>query len=74
MIATDMENDAKNFDGKPFTGKTVAQYFGKHGAAIAALANIMKKILSNEEPDNNCVHPRGYIKSIRVCGLCGKQV
>jgi len=21
-----------------------------------------------------CVHPRGYIKSVRVCGLCGEQV
>ena len=21
-----------------------------------------------------CVHPQGYIKSIRVCGLCGEQL
>jgi len=49
MIADDMERDAKEFDGKPFNGKTVATYFGNHGAAIAALANIMKKILE----DNN---------------------
>ncbi len=45
MIARDMKNDAKNFDGKPFTGKTVAEYFGNQGAAIAALADIIKYIL-----------------------------
>lgn len=50
MIATDMRNDAKKFDGQPFTGRTVAQYFGKQGAAIAALANIVKSIL---EQTNN---------------------
>lgn len=44
-IAEDMENDAKEFDGRPFDGKTVAQYFGYQGAAIAALANIVKSIL-----------------------------
>lgn len=21
-----------------------------------------------------CTHPRGYIKSIRICGLCGEQI
>lgn len=50
MIATDMKNDAKNFDGQPFNGKTVAEYFGNQGAAISALANIMKSIL--EEKNN----------------------
>lgn len=44
-IAADMEQDAKDFDGKPFNGKTVAEYFGNQGAAIAALANIIKSIL-----------------------------
>ena len=42
MIADDMRNDARDFDGRPFNGKTVAQYFGNQGAAIAALAKIMK--------------------------------
>ena len=46
MIAEDMKNDAKNFDGRPFNGKTVAEYFGNQGAAIAALANIMKSIIA----------------------------
>ena len=45
MIAKDMENDAKDFDGRPFDGKTVAEYFGNQGAAIAALAGIIKSIL-----------------------------
>lgn len=44
-IAKDMKNDAKEFDGKPFNGETVAKYFGYQGAAIAALANIIKSIL-----------------------------
>lgn len=45
MIAHDMAADAKNFDGRPFTGKTVAEYFGNQGAAIAALADIVKSII-----------------------------
>lgn len=45
MIAEDMKNDAAEFDGKPFDGKTVAQYFGNQGAAIAALARILKTVL-----------------------------
>ena len=49
MIAEDMKNDAKEFDGKPFNGKTVAEYFGNQGAAIAALADIVKSILEPKE-------------------------
>jgi hypothetical protein len=48
-IATDTKNDAERFDGQPFTGKTVAEYFGCHGAAIAALANIIKSILEDRQ-------------------------
>jgi hypothetical protein len=40
QIANDMEADAKAFDGRPFNGKTVAEYFGNQGAAIAALADM----------------------------------
>lgn len=47
-IAQDAKDDANEFDGKPFTGKTVAEYFGRHGASIAALANIIKEILEKE--------------------------
>lgn len=49
MIAEDMKNDAKNFDGCLFNGKTVAEYFGNQGAAIAALANVVKSILEEKE-------------------------
>jgi len=52
MIADDMKNDASNFDGRPFNGKTVAEYFGNQGAAIAALANIIKSILEKEAASN----------------------
>ena len=45
MIAIDMQQDAASFDGRPFDGRTVAEYFGNQGAAIAALANIVKSIL-----------------------------
>jgi len=31
MIAKDMADDAKNFDGRPFNGKIVAEYFGHQG-------------------------------------------
>lgn len=45
MIAKDMAKDAEDFDGRPFNGKIVAEYFGNQGAAIAALADIVKSIL-----------------------------
>lgn len=51
MIEADMKNDATNFDGQPFNGKTVAEYFGNQGAAITALANIVRSIL--EQTKNN---------------------
>ena len=47
-IEKDMKNDAKNFDGKPLNGKTVAEYFGNQGAAIAALARIVASIVEEE--------------------------
>lgn len=45
MIAEDMANDAKDMAGKPFNGRTVGEAFGRQGAAIAALANIIKEAL-----------------------------
>lgn len=51
-IAADAKNDAAEMDGKPFTGKTVATYFGYHSASIASLANILKEILQSK-PFNN---------------------
>jgi hypothetical protein len=48
MVDDDMRNDAINFDGKPFNGRTVAEYFGNQGAAISALAAIIKSILEEK--------------------------
>ena len=48
MIIEDMHNDAERFDGQPFTGRIVAEYFGCHGAAIAGLAKVMKGILEQK--------------------------
>ena len=48
-IATDMKNDAARFDGQPFTGKTVGEYFGYQGAAIAALAKIFIAMLEAQD-------------------------
>ena len=44
MIVADMENDAKNIDRCPFNS-SVAEYFGKQGAAITALARTLKVVL-----------------------------
>ncbi|HXS59738.1 MAG TPA: hypothetical protein VN703_02880 [Candidatus Sulfopaludibacter sp.] len=44
-IGEDAENDAEEMDGKPFTGKIVATYFGYHGAAIKALADILIQVI-----------------------------
>lgn len=51
MIIEDMKKDAENFDGRPFNGKTVAQYFGHQGAAIARLAKSMKSILEQSSKE-----------------------
>ena len=51
MIAADMKNDAEQFDGRPFNGKVVAEYFGNHGAAIAALADIIKSVIEQQNKE-----------------------
>lgn len=48
MIAEDAENDVYEFEGKPFDGKTVAAYFGHHGASIKALAEIVREFLEQK--------------------------
>lgn len=52
-IAEDMKNDATEFDGKPFTGRSVGEYFGNHGAAIAALADLIKSIMEDQSTQKN---------------------
>lgn len=66
MIAQDMRDDAENFDGKPFTGRTVAEYFGNQGAAIAALANIVKDLVNEEAAQPSAQRTVG-----NVCPVCG---
>ena len=44
-IQTDMKDDARRFDGQPFTGKTMAEYNGYLGAAISGLAEIITIIV-----------------------------
>lgn len=48
-IIEDTRKDAENFDGRPFNGRNVAKYFGYQGAAIAALATIVKSIVEDEQ-------------------------
>lgn len=52
LIADDMKKDAESFDGKPFDGKTVAEYFGNQGAAIAALSNILHLYIKEAKDGN----------------------
>lgn len=47
QVSEDVERDARDFDGKPFDGKTVASYFGYQGAAINALSNVLNEILKS---------------------------
>ena len=53
MISRNTKDDAKSFDGKPLTGKIVAEYFGNHGAAIDALAKIVRLLVDElvDEPE-----------------------
>lgn len=48
-IGADAERDAKAFDGRPFNGRTVAEYFGNHGAAIQALARAIDALVEVEQ-------------------------
>lgn len=47
QIAIDMEKDARDFDGRPFDGKTVAEYMAYQGAAIKALSDVLKTVIEN---------------------------
>lgn len=49
MIIEDMENDIKQFDGKPFNGRTLGELHGNLCATIQALAGIMKKYIETTE-------------------------
>lgn len=44
-IVADMESDVAAFDGKPLTGKTVAEIHGTLAATVQALAKVVGTIL-----------------------------
>lgn len=48
-IETDAEADALALDGKPFTGRTMAELFGETYAAIEALARVNAYLLEQIE-------------------------
>lgn len=53
-IARDAEADVHRFEGRPFTGKTVAEYMACQAAAIVALAEVVATLLPPETPDREC--------------------
>ncbi len=60
-IAEDMKKDAKHYEGRPFNGREVAQYFGKQGAAIAALANILSSIAGPILEEESPIQDKGIV-------------
>lgn len=49
IIIEDCETDAKEFDGKPFTGKTLGELHGILEAKIQALARILKELVEEHD-------------------------
>lgn len=47
-ISRDAQADVANLEGKPLTGRLVAEQFGNQGAAISALSNILKQLIEGE--------------------------
>jgi hypothetical protein len=79
MIMADTRADAEKFDGQPFTGKVVAQYFGNHGAAISALARILKELIEINakrdpfKPPGPCSHYWQKHPDRLRCVKCGAE-
>lgn len=48
-IREDTEQDAKNFEGREFNGRNVAEYLGYLGAQVAAITDILEEILNSYE-------------------------
>lgn len=47
MVNKDLENDVQKMDGKPLTGRNVAEMFGYQAAAIKALSEILIEVLKS---------------------------
>jgi hypothetical protein len=52
-VIADIEKDIKNLDGKPFNSKVIAEHFGYQGAAIDALARILKSMIEENAKHNH---------------------
>lgn len=50
-INEDLENDLRESEGKPFTGKTVGEMFGFQAAAIKALSDILIEVLKSTKDE-----------------------
>lgn len=48
MVIEDMETDVKEFNGKPFTGKTLGELHGTLAATIQAVAKATKYLVDEE--------------------------
>lgn len=48
MISEDAEKDVMEFEGKPFTGRSVATFNGKQNAMIKTLTDIVKEVLLDQ--------------------------
>lgn len=48
LVSHDMENDVKNFEGKPFNGRTLGEAHGQLCAAVQAVAKALKQIVDEE--------------------------
>jgi len=48
MVIEDMESDVKEFNGKPFTGKTLGELHGTLAATIQAVAKAVKFLVDEE--------------------------
>lgn len=46
-IVRDMERDVAAFDGKPLTGRTVAEIHATLAAAISALSRVVESLLAD---------------------------
>ncbi len=61
MIIEDMENDVKEFEGKPFTGKTLGELHGNLCATVQAVARLLKEhIEATTPPKCDHVTPKIY--------------
>ncbi len=51
MIAEDMENDVKHFEGQEFNGRNVSKQLGNQAAAIQALALCLTGVIEDMKED-----------------------